>query len=775
MAYYNSNTGTTDSSLGMNKKEEDDKTGTAPQLTNTAASTAAPLNGNPIGQAAPKAASSGMGGGFQSYQKANQGTASNRLNEAAQSNVANQGAVAQTGIAQATDQFGKKVDAGTLANRQQALQDVSNTINNARTTVAPPKPAAAPQVSATSAPSPAPAAPFNIAGADRFKEVINAKYQGPESLRQSGLYQDAASKVGTAQTALNQTKTAAGREDMLKDMYSKRGEYNRGLNKLDASILNSSQDGVKNLQSTADAQGNLAQQLDKAQFASGNLAQNRTDEIRGIRDQAKNTFTEGQKAERLATDNRLSQVVKDWDKLPEYFRDIIRNKDKDNAAINSEAVNKFKAENNYDQVVGQNVNEAQQALNLAQQGISSSMGDTPQQKAAKENAYFAAISQLENANKSKSDLEAKLSAMNNSYNKNAVGLNSFESSVLGVGNGEGLYTMGENSVAKGTYDKSRLITRDEQARQAALSQLAGLDDSNMLDTSLVYNNADKAGTQTALDALDLEQTRRNFNDAEQSFRDTAEKTTLTGEGSKKVSRGNAAGKKTKTYNASVSGNAGDFLEGAGYNLDGKIGQGQTPADGQRLLQAALERSRAKSYGNADQEDNDKVVGATVKGGAAGASIGSAIPGVGTAIGAVIGAGLGSTIGSGTLDNFQTYSDLLRGFGGPAAAVGKGIQDVRQGAKGLYDKTSGKLLNSVGLGELGKGVGGMIGGIDSGAMKKLGDSVANQNAVADLKNKYTNFLDGQGFNNRVNVVDNEKTQQRMSGLEAILADINKNRG
>lgn len=682
MAYYNSNTGAPDSSLGMNKKEEDEQspTGTsAPQLANAAASTsgptaagptAAPLSGN------PKAASSGMGGGFQSYQKANQGTATNRLNTAAQSNVANQGAAAQRGISQATSQFGKKVDAGSLANRQQALQDVSNTINNARTMVAAPKPVAAPaaapaapapaqttssatlnksvggtfaansqpqvsggNISPTATPAPA-AVPFDIAGADRFKEVINAKYQGPESLRQSGLYQDAAGKVGTAQTTLNQTKTAAGREDMLKDMYSKRGEYNRGLNKLDSAILNSSQSGVKNLQDTAQAQGNLGQQLDKAQLASGNLAQNRTNEIRDIRDQAKNTFTEGQKAERAATDARLSQVVQDWDKLPEYFRDIIRK----------------------------------------QEG-------------------------------------------------GGADLNSVEAGILGVQSGEGLYNAGADVIKTAAHDKERLISRDEQARQAALSQLAGLDDSNMLDTNLLYNNADKAGTQSASDALDLAGTRAGLNQAEKGFQDYAENADLTGYGVKK-NKSNG-----KRYYADETANVKDLLSSSGYQF------GET--EKANLGNADLLKNLSKVSRSSADQDAD-VLNSPYQNQDVASQLGSLQSDVGS-------------MGVNPLLRQMGINTQIDGANLPMDAATMGVSNVL--------RNSG--IDIPGITNF--NVGSIFGG---GANTAASKNIASAQAKADLQNKVTRALDSQGFDNRVSVQNNEKTTSRLAALQDLLANMDK---
>src|SRR5690606_36333023 len=95
--------------------------------------------------------------------------------------------------------------------------------------------------------------------------------------------------------------------------------------------------------------------------------------------------------------------------------------------------------------------------------------------------------------------------------------NSLEAATLGLSSGEGLYNLGANAIKSGVAEKDRLISKDEQARQAALAQLAGLDLSNQLSTNLLYDNAERAGTQTALDALDLEGTRKAINEAEQNF------------------------------------------------------------------------------------------------------------------------------------------------------------------------------------------------------------------------------------------------------------------
>ena len=202
------------------------------------------------------------------------------------------------------------MDAGSLANRQQAVQDVSDITGAARQTTAAPAQAQTQQTTeGETATTPAPANQYGQLGQDqvsRFQEVINAKYQGPESLRQAGLYELASDKVNKAQNTINQSKTATGREEMLRNLFAQRGDYTQGLNKLDAGLLNASKEGVSALNQAAQAQGNIGQQLDQAQINSANAAQNRASEIKDIQEQARQAFSTGKAAEEAATEERLS-------------------------------------------------------------------------------------------------------------------------------------------------------------------------------------------------------------------------------------------------------------------------------------------------------------------------------------------------------------------------------------------------------------------------------------------------------------------------------------
>lgn len=454
----------------------------------------------------PKA-SSGTFTNLRQYINANQG---NKIGSAVGQKVSNTATGAQKSIEQGQTSFGQKVEQGSLANRENAVGDIKSIVQKARGVSAQPQTAPSPSAQPQAAPNtinPAPvvapaAAPDYTQGLDtqRFQDVINAQYKGPESLRSSGLYDPISQKVQTAQSKINQAQTAKGREDLLKDTFSQNRQYNRGQNKLDSLLLNTSKEGVQGLLDQRAKAGNLQQALQSAENTSSNLATNRANEIKGLQAQARESFTGEQKAERDATDARLANVVQDWDKLPEYFKEVLRN------------------------------NPA-----------------------------------------------------------GAVNLGSQEAGILGIKSGEGLYNLGENAIKTAVSDEERLISRDEQARQFALAQLAGLDTSRMLDTNVKYSDLAKAGTQTAADALDLAGTRAALNEAEKNFREQAMSQNIVGSGSKK---NKTSGKR---YYSEAQANLGDVLKNAGYNFDAPL---ETQVGNADLLRGA-----AASTGMAQDVDN----------------------------------------------------------------------------------------------------------------------------------------------------------------------------
>lgn len=765
MAFYTNPDDEEKNEQGMNGQPAQPTEQQAPQLSGAIATGAASQTAPTAG---PNAKASSGQTGFQNYQKANVGTATNRLNSAATQNVSNQAQTAKTGINQATQQFGAKVDAGSLANRGNALQDVKNVVDAARNiqvpnqapikatdgnpTIIGSQPVkttnsglvqektgtpnfgkntnsaqaglAQEQTSVPDFTKPAPTnnapASLNPDQTSRFQEVINAKYQGPESLRQSGLYQQASGKVDTAQTALDNTKTAQGREALLKSIFGQTGaNYSQGLNKLDAGILNASQSGVAGLQQAAKNAGNIQQQLDQAQIGSANLAQNRTNEINDIRNQSRQAFTEGKTAEEAATESRLGGVLENWDKLPNYFKDIIRNKTTDNAANMAKIEADYRAANPFDQA---GYDSAQSNLNkiMAQIGTAYARG----QDISKLTEQYNAAEKVANEQKAqKSTYENQVKSI--AGNKDAVYLNPAEAAMLGIQSGEGFYNLGADAIGTGVADKNRLVSRNEQARQAALASLGGLDSSGQLSTNLRYNNADLAGTQTAADALDLDKTRANLNSAEQNFQDYAEGADLVGHGSKKNKTSG------KTYYATEKANLGDILQNAGYDFD-QLGNGVSNRD---ALNAALRVSSGQA------------------------------PGVGQDLGQINPDLSGETIGN-ALQPYTDNSNLATKAGYTAADYGS--FGITAGLRALGLDSVGALMGGVDTLTNAAGVGSVFGGSSSRQSKnKAADS-----ARKDLKKQVDSSLNTQGFQNRASVVDSDATNSRLAALQELLKNIDK---
>ena len=794
----------------------------APQVSSAPAS-AQPTQPTQVNQKA----GSGTFTNLRNYLTANQG---NRISSAATQKVSNLATGAQKGITQASTGFGQKVEQGTLANRGQAVQDVATTTAAARGVEAiapapvaqPPAVEGAPAPEATTAPATAPEAPaqpqyLDDAQQKRFADIINAKYSGPESLRQSGLLQPAAEKVTTAARQIKNVETAGGREELLRSMYSKNRDYTQGQSKLDALLLNTSGQGVSQLQEAAKAGGNLQQNLQQAEAGSQNLAQNRATEISGIRDQARETFGAGRTEEEAATEKRIDDLVKtpvldeagnpvlkqdgqpmtEWDRLPEHFRNSLANKaagtqkvkEEQLTALNAQYAPQIKSVTDANKQMAEtqtkidNLSKDLRRINsrnksfYSREKISKIKNDirTLGQQYASQKAQVNTLKQTPEYEQYSQELAANLG-----MNMNQWALSPEEAAVLGVSAGEGLYNIGQGDIRTVAADREKLITQNEFARQQALSQLAGLDLSKGLQKDLKYQDQTKAGTQDLTKSLDTESFRKLLNEAQQGFKESAEGANLTGTGKKKVSRGNAFGKKTSTYRASVAGNVADMLKQAGYDVG---------AEGSGARSLLSDKDMLANYLGAtgtDQATEANIGGQALEGSVAGAGTGAGIgtavnPGLGTAVGAAIGGTVGSIVGSNSIDPAQRQIDMMRDFEDKLGIKGAGaLADAAQRGRNLAGDAAGTYLQAnpltniaddigkkLGFGSAIGGISSAVSGIDTGAMKAMGSAVAKQKATEDLQRKYAAYLKGQGFENRANIADTETTRARAAALNQLL--------
>ena len=442
----------------------------------------------------PKKQRAGTGtfANLKTYLQAAQGGGRQRVAQAATQQVQRLGTGAQKGLQQAQQTFGRQMQAGSLKGMETAQQEAQNIIGTARGTTyqAPQQEPQQPVTQAVEAPTaPQPTAPapqsqqqyFTPEQTQRFAEIINAQYQGPASLQQAGLYEQAAQKARTAQEAAQKTQTALGREQLLRDVFGRTRDYSRGVSKLDALLLNASEQGVQQLQEQARTAAQAQEALQAAQNLSANEAAQRKAAIEQIQSGARTAFTEARTAEEQAVDDRLSQVVENWNQLPDYFKNILREKE-----------------------------------------------------------------------------------------KGALALSEQEAGLLGLRAGEGLYNLTPDELIKTNLaERERLITKDELSRQLALQQLAQADVSNRLQKDLLYTDLEKAGTQTAEDAINKQAIRDVLDAEEKAFREMAAGRNVVGTGSKKHK---TTGKR---YYAQETANLKKLLEKAGYDFNAPIGETAT--------------------------------------------------------------------------------------------------------------------------------------------------------------------------------------------------------
>lgn len=421
-------------------------------------------------KAMPKQQKAGTGSfaNLKSYLQAAQGGGQQKIAQAATQQVQKLGAGAQKGVQQAQESFKGQLGAGSgaifkgaqpgefLSAEDVAKQSQATTgsvLGTAKgiTYQVPQVTTQAEGEAPTQAPVPAqPQQYFKPEDLEAFSNIINAQYQGPVSLQQAGLYEQAARKARAAQQAGELTQTAGGREQLLRDVFGRGRDYSRGASRLDALLLNASEQGVQQLQQQAQPALQSQQALQAAQNLSANEAAQRAAAIQGISSGARTAFTEARAAEETAAQDYITNIQQNWDKLPKYFKDLLT----ETASTTSGRVGNVNIPGYY----RNNQNKA--------------------------NIMY--------------DREIAPSIKGTTYN-----LSPEEADILGFAPGEGLFGIDPNDIqASAMATGAELITKDQLSRQLALSKLAELDKLGNLKKQLNYTDLEKAGTKDLFSSID---------------------------------------------------------------------------------------------------------------------------------------------------------------------------------------------------------------------------------------------------------------------------------
>lgn len=479
----------------------------------------------PMPQQKQQKAGTGTFTNLRNYLQANQG---NRVASAASQRVANVATGAQRGVQQAQQTFGQRVEQGSIKNFGGARQEAQGTIQaGTQATYQAPQPQAQqPTQQATSeapqaaTPAPTPASTFSEEQKQRFAEILNAQYKGPQSLQQAGLYEPAAQRVRTATQAAQQTQSAGGREQLLKDTFGRNRDYTRGQSKLDALLLNTSEQGVKNLQQQGQQAAATQAALDTAQNVSSNTAQQRIADTAALRQNVRQDFTQAQTGLESGVNQRI-----------EAMTTAVAKDEQGNAIVKRDAA-------------GNEVKDA-----------------------AGNPVYLTEWERLPDYFRQR--------LIDRSGPNKSLDFSAEEAAMLGIGQGTGLYNLTADAIKTAQADRTRLISKDELTRLQALSQLAGLDADRALKTQILGGDAydlEKAGTQDAMSALDRTATQQQFKAAEEAFRQQAEQQDIVGAGSKKH---RSTGKR---YYAEETANLADVLKRAGYDFGSELPELASPEE-----------------------------------------------------------------------------------------------------------------------------------------------------------------------------------------------------
>lgn len=514
-------------------------------------------------------------------------------------------------------------------------------------------------------------APLSVSE-DRLSSILNAKYTGPTDLsniagygKAYNLFQDASQLQGQALKGGNQS-------ELLKRTFERpTSQYTQGSQLLDQLLLGQ---GKANeiLQTTAKGLG---------ESASGKLS----DELRDKVKQSLMTSTaKGQETEKIREDSRkmlsdvfsgreaevnarINDVMKDWEKYPQYFRDRFQDQLKAHEVKQSQygnimdqvtsktGLDKTKFMDYYNKYESSIKSMSDQDLNkfLSGMGVSLRFGKVPTNnkdleqlraviggdKAHQDN-ILAAMKFYESneglANQLRSDFgnykdsigaadhhkvasymdkisniltqskQLSNSGMAN-FDPNAMnlGLSQLEAQALGIQGGEGLYNLLkqpqgiENLLKTATADKNKLISGAEQnqlARLQSIAQLAkdyGASGSGLEKVVNKFTERDLAGTQSATDALDMDNFKRLLQGSERSFRNEAASSNISGAGYGTGSSRGLFGSRGAQAWKTLTENLGNVIQrGGGYrNIYSDAGVNKD------LLKQAAQASAGKQTAN----------------------------------------------------------------------------------------------------------------------------------------------------------------------------------
>lgn len=602
---------------------------------------------------------------------------------------------------------------------------------------------------------------------DRLKDILNAKYQGPNELSEIAGYGSAYNKFQDASALQNQTLKGGSNNELLNRTFATpQSEYSYGSKLLDNLLLGQGEANQK-LRSTAEglgttATGKLSDEFTSRTKDARGQAATRTGEINQVKESARAALNDTSLSRNKEVNDRIGNVIKDWDKYPQYFRDRFQGAlDKQSQANQKSQQYKALAPQMEAYNIAKNVvNSSSDTMKYYNSinpetyvndyyngkynlGIDTQLQNylgsrtvdaTPQ--AIKDGVDYLKYQAQQKIQQSQQQLNT-LEPLKKQYDElaqyanidpNALNLelSQLESEALGIQGGEGLYNVLKNQGVEGllktaAYDKNKLVSEDEQSQLARLQSIAQLaNDYGVKGSGANFQNKfterDLAGQQNATSALDTDNFKNLLQGAERTFRTDAAGSNIAGSGYGTGSSSGLFGKKKaqawQTYNQ----NFGDLIQGAGGYRNIYSDEGVNTD----LLKKAAQASQGKQSFN----------------------VGDVDPG---AVG-------------GTIDAIGAPIDKLQGLLGSSTA-GKAATN--------YALFSNPLTAPMALANI---LGSTLGGSKAAAQGEA-DRAASANAIANLQSNILNKINTSGLKNQFSVGQNTAQDMKLYKLLGLLDTTN----
>lgn len=161
---------------------------------------------------------------------------------------------------------------------------------------------------------------------DRLSDILNASYQGPNELSEMSGYGQAYNQYQDLGQLQNQALSSGPKTELLNRTFATPNtEYNLGNKLLDELLLGQG-NANKILTDTAKGlgkseSGKVGDEFSGVAKDARTLAQNQTAEMKNIKDTARKALSDTAIGRNTEIEGRINEVIGNWDKYPQYFKD----------------------------------------------------------------------------------------------------------------------------------------------------------------------------------------------------------------------------------------------------------------------------------------------------------------------------------------------------------------------------------------------------------------------------------------------------------------------